>query len=93
MHADFNERHKVPPWLFSPSSLMSQNTKLMINIAKCPPNAARQVRINSCIYPKVKIMPTFTITVLLEIGGKGLDLKDTSCWMSKNGHTPGHKCT
>ena len=46
-----------------------------INVTKCPPNAAPQVRINSCIYPKIKITLTVTLTLLLEIGSKGLDLK------------------
>ena len=44
-------------------------------MSQCPPNAAPQVRINSCIYPKIKITLTFTLTLLLEIGSKGLDLK------------------
>ena len=46
-----------------------------INVTECPPNAAPQVRINSCVYPKTKITLTFTLTLLLEIGNKGLDLK------------------
>ena len=37
----------------------------------CENDAATQVRINSCIYPKLKITPTFTLTLLLEIGSKG----------------------
>ena len=31
--------------------------------------------INSCIYPKLKISLTFTLTLLLEIRRKGLDLR------------------
>ena len=31
--------------------------------------------INSCIYLKTKIALTFTLTLLLEIGSKGLDFK------------------
>ena len=44
-------------------------------MSQCPPNAASQVRINSSIYPKIKITLTFTLTLLLEVGSKGLDLK------------------
>ena len=33
-----------------------------------PPNAASRVTTNSCIYPDLKIMLTFTLTLLLEIG-------------------------
>ena len=41
---------------------------LTISVTKCPPNAAPQVRINSCIYLKTKIALTLTLTLLLEIG-------------------------
>ena len=46
-----------------------------INVTKCPPNAAPQVRIDGCIYPKTTITLTSTLTLLLEIGSKSLDLK------------------
>ena len=61
------------------------------------PNAAPQVRINSCIYPKIKITLTFTLTLLLEIGSKGLDLKghfvlDVKIHVHLIRVKPGHKC-
>ena len=75
MHADFNKRHKVSPC----SSRQLQHHSCLriqtIYVTKCPPNAALQVLINSCIYPELKITLTFIFTVLLEIGGKRLDLK------------------
>ena len=39
------------------------------------PKCCSSSTINSCIYPKIKITLTFTLTLLLEIGSKGLDLK------------------
>ena len=33
------------------------------------------VRINTCIFSTIKIMLTFTLTLLLEVGSKGSDLK------------------
>ena len=47
----------------------------IINVTRCPSNAASQVRINSCIHPKLKITLIFTLTLLFEIGRKCLDLK------------------
>ena len=75
MHVDFNKRHEVSHC----SSLQLQHYSFpaiqTINVTKCPPNAALQVRINSCIYPETKITLTFTLALLLEIGSKGIDLK------------------
>ena len=73
MHADFNKHHEVSQC----SSLQLQHYSftgiLTISVMKCPPNADSQVRINSCIYLKTKIALSFTLTLLLEIGSKGLD--------------------
>ena len=75
MHANFNKRREVSP-CSSPQLEHHSFLRIQtINVTKCPPNAAPQVRINSCIYPKIKITLTFTLTLLLEIGSKGLDLK------------------
>ena len=75
MQVDFNKRHEVSHC----SSLRLQHYSFpaiqTINVTKCPPNAALQVRINSCIYPETKITLTFTLALLLEIGSKGIDLK------------------
>ena len=75
MHVDFNKRHEVSHC----SSLQLQHYSFpaiqTINVTKCPPNAALQVRINSCIYPETKITLTFTLALLLEIGSKSIDLK------------------
>ena len=46
-----------------------------INVTKYTPSADPPVTINSCTYAKLKITITFILTVLLEIGRKGLDLK------------------
>ena len=46
------------------------------NVKKCPPNVSPQVRINSCVYPKLEVTLTFTIALLLEIRSKGIDLKE-----------------
>ena len=74
MHADFNKRHKVSHCSSPQLQHYSFPRIQTINVTKCPQNAAPQVRINSCIYPKTKLTLTFTLTLLLEIGGKGLDL-------------------
>ena len=53
---------------------------------KCSPNAALQERKDWFDYCKLKVMLTFTVTLLLEIGRKGVDFKeDTLCWMLKLG--------
>ena len=75
MHADFNKRHEVSHSSSSQLQHYSFPGKQRINVTKCPPNAASQVRINSCIYLKTTITLTFTLTLLLEIGSKGLDFK------------------
>ena len=75
MHADFNERHEVFPWSSPQLQHYSFPGILTISVTKCLPNAVPQVRINSCIYLKTKIALTFTLTLLLEIGSKGLDFK------------------
>ena len=75
MHVDFNKRHEVSHCSSPQFQHYSFPGIQTINVTKCPPNAALQVRINSCIYPKTKITLTFTLTLLLEIGSKGLDLK------------------
>ena len=75
MHVDFNKRHEVSDCSSPQLQHYSFPGILTIDVTKCPPNAALQVRINSCIYPKTKIILTFTLTLLLEIGSKGLDLK------------------
>ena len=72
MHADFNKRHRVSH-CSSQLQHYSFHRILTISVTKCPPNAAPQVRINSCIYLKTKITLTFTLTLLLEMGSKGLD--------------------
>ena len=74
MHMDFNKRHEVSHCSCPQLQHYSFPGIQTINVTKCPPNAAPQVRINSCIYAKTKITLTFTLTVL-EIGSKGLDLK------------------
>ena len=73
MHADFNKRHEVSHCSSPQLQHYSFPGKLTISVTKCPPNAAPQVRINSCIYLKTKMALTFTLTLLLEIGSKGLD--------------------
>ena len=75
MHVDFNKRHEVPHRSSPQLQHYSFPGIQTINVTKCPPNAALQVRINSCIYPETKITLTFTLTSLLEIGRKSLDLK------------------
>ena len=75
MHTDFNKRHEVSHCSSPQLQHYSFPGIQAINVTKCPPNAAPQVRINSCIYPKTKITLTFTLTLLLEIGSKSLDLK------------------
>ena len=75
MHVNFNKRHEVSHCSSPQLQHYSFPGIQKINVTKCPPNAALQVRINSCIYPKTKITLTFTLTLLLEIGSKGLDLK------------------
>ena len=75
MHADFNKRHKVSHCSSPQLQHCSFPGILTFSVTKCPPNAAPQVRINSCIYLKTKIALTFTLTLLLEIGNKGLDFK------------------
>ena len=75
MHADFNKRHEVSHCSSPQLQHYSFPGILTINVTKCPSNAAPQVRINSCIYLKTKITLTFTLTLLLEIGSKRLDLK------------------
>ena len=75
MHTDFNKRHEVSHCSSPQLQHYSFPGLQTINVTKCPPNAAPQVRTNSCIYPKTKITLTFTLTLLLEIGSKGLDLQ------------------
>ena len=75
MHADFNKRHEVSHCSSPQLQHYSFPGILTISVTKCPPNTAPQVRINSCIYHKTKITQTFTLTLLLEISRKGLDLK------------------
>ena len=75
MHADFNKRHEVSHCSSPQLQHYSFPGILTISVTKCPPNAVPQVRINSCIYLKTKIALTFTLTLLLEIGSKGLDFK------------------
>ena len=69
MHADFNKRHEVSHCSSPQPQHYSFPVIQTISVTKCPPNAAPQVRINSCIYLKTKI----ALTLLLEIGSKGLD--------------------
>ena len=75
MHADFNKRHEVSHYSSPQLQHYSFPGIQAINVIKCPPNAAPQVRINSCIYPKTKVTLTFTLTLLLEIGSNSLDFK------------------
>ena len=75
MHADFNKRHEVSHCSSPQLQHYSFHGILTISVTKCPPNAATQVRINSCINLETKLTLTFTLTLLLEIGSKGLDLK------------------
>ena len=75
MHTDFNKHHEVSHCSSPQLQHYSFPRIETINVTKCPPNAAPQVRMNSCIYPKTKITLTFTLTLLLEIGSKGLDLE------------------
>ena len=75
MHADFNKRHEVSHCSSPQLHHYSFTGILTIGVMRCRPNAAPQVRINSCIYLKTKIALTFTLTLLLEIGSKGLDFK------------------
>ena len=75
MHADFNKRHEVSHCSSPQLQHCSFPGVQKINVTKCPQNAAPQVRINSCIYPKTKMTPTFTVTLLLEIGSNSLDFK------------------
>ena len=67
MQAEFNKRHEVSPYSspqFQHHSCLEIQT---INVKKFLPNAALRVRITSCIYPKLKITLTFTLTLLLHI--------------------------
>ena len=73
MHADFNKRHEVSQCSSPQLQHYSFPEILTISVTKCLPNAAPQVRINNCIYLKTKIALTLTLTLLLEIGSKGLD--------------------
>ena len=75
MHTDFNKRHEVSHCSSPQLQHYSFPGIQTINVTKCPPNAAPQVRTNSCICPKTRITLTFTLTLLLEIDSKGLDLK------------------
>ena len=75
MHVGFNKRHEVSHCSSPQLQHYSFPGIQTINVTKCPPNAALQVRINSCIYAKTKVTLIFTLTLLLEIGSKGLDLK------------------
>ena len=75
MHVYFNKRQEVSHCSSPQLQHYSFPGILTISVTKCPPNAAPQVRINSCIYPKTKIALTFTLTLLLEIGSKSLDFK------------------
>ena len=45
-----------------------------INGTNCPPNAVPQVKENDCIYLNLKISLTFTLTSLMEISSKCLEL-------------------
>ena len=76
------------PLFFSPTSTSLLYLGIQtINGTKCPPNAAPQVTIFSCIYPKIKKKTlTFTLTSLLEIGSKGLHLKGHFNLINKIGH-------
>ena len=63
MYMDFNRRHEVFP---CPSLQLHHHLCLgvqKLNVTKCSPNAAPRLRINSCIYRKLKIMLTFTLTL------------------------------
>ena len=76
---NFEKRNEVSP-CFSPQlqhHLCLGTQTIIITSQSVPTNAALQVRINSCIHPKLKIMLTFILTVLLEIcvGSKGIDSK------------------
>ena len=75
MHAGFNKRHEVSPCSAAQLQHYSCLGIQTINVKKCSPNAAPQERINSCVYPKLKIMLTSTLNLLFEIGSKGSDLK------------------
>lgn len=75
MHVDFNKPHEVSHWSSPQLQHYSFPGIQTINSTKCPPNAAAQVRINNCIYPKTKITLTFTLTLWSEIDSKVLDLK------------------
>ena len=75
MHADFNKRHEVSHCSSPQLQDYSFPGIKTIHVTKCPPNAAPQVRINSCIYPKTKMTLTFTLTLLLEVGSNSLDFK------------------
>ena len=57
-----------------------------IKVIKCPPNVVPQVNINRCIYNKLKLTLTFTLTLLLETSSKGLDLKGHFVLDVKIGH-------
>ena len=62
MHANFNKRHKVS----SCSSLNFNITRVSEYrqlTSQCLPNATPRVRINGCIYPKLKITLTLTLTL------------------------------
>ena len=64
MHADFNKRHEVSRC--SSRQLQHQSwlgIQTIYYVTKCPPNAALEVKINCCIYPKLKITITFTLTL------------------------------
>ena len=75
MHVGFNKRHEVSHCSSTQLQHYSFPGIQTTNVTKCPPNAALQVRTNSCIYAKTKITLIFTLTLLLEIVSKGLDLK------------------
>ena len=56
-------------------SCLGIQTIMIISHSACLSNPAPQVRKNSCFYPKLKITLTLTLTSLLDIGSKGLDLR------------------
>ena len=71
MHTDFKKCHEVPAFT-SPKLQHHPCLRIQTTSQSVPQNAAPQVK----IYPKLKIMITFTLyTLLLEIRSKGLDFK------------------
>ena len=80
MHTNINKLHKVSP-CSSPHlqrhSCLGTETS---DVTKCPPNVALQVKMNSCIYPKLKV----TLTLVLEIGSKGLGHVRLTLFSNKN---------